>query len=138
MRILIALLLSFWTASAATYYVSTNGNDLSGDGAAWATAWRTIAKAESSIANGDTVTVGAGDYQEYVNISGITNMTFLGVSNAQSCAFRFSAPSNTVSGFRLIAAQNEGIAATWESFLRVEPAAHGTVITNCDVGDCPG
>ena len=84
------------------------GNDLSGDGAAWATAWRTIAKAESSIANGDTVTVGAGDYQEYVNISGITNVTFLGVSNAQSCAFRFSAPSNTVSGFRLIAAQNEG------------------------------
>ncbi|MGB5137785.1 MAG: hypothetical protein WBP29_04565, partial [Candidatus Zixiibacteriota bacterium] len=46
-------------ASAATYYVRTNGNDAS-NGTSWATAWKTVAKVNSSIVAGDEVRFGTG------------------------------------------------------------------------------
>jgi parallel beta-helix repeat protein len=56
-----ALLLSFaGSASAATYYVATNGNDTF-DGSSFAP-WRTLQHAVETIAPGDTILVRSGTY----------------------------------------------------------------------------
>ena len=62
---LILLLLIPLRASAATYYVSTTGNDTTGNGSN-GTPWRTIQKAASTVGQGDLVNVLPGMYQERV------------------------------------------------------------------------
>jgi hypothetical protein len=53
------------TASAATtWYVSTTGNDISGDGSA-GNPWKTITYALTQVSAGDTIIVGPGTYVEY-------------------------------------------------------------------------
>ena len=64
----------FWgacAASAATYYVATNGVD--SHAGSLAAPWRTIQKAANTLAPGDTVLVRGGVYNEAVkmNVSGI-------------------------------------------------------------------
>lgn len=44
------------------YYISTTGNDSTGNGLTPATAWATISKAFTSSANGDTIVCAAGTY----------------------------------------------------------------------------
>ena len=51
----------------STWYVSTAGNDTSGDGSQ-ANPWRTIQYAVSQAFEGDTVIVAAGEYVENVTI----------------------------------------------------------------------
>lgn len=121
-----------YSCGAATRYVSTNGTD-SGTAASWATAWRTLTYAEANAANGDTIQVGAGQFNESVYVSGITNLTWSTASNAQTRAFRVGTPSNTFSGFRLIDFQDELLA--WWAFFRLEKGADFTVITNCWIGE---
>ncbi len=54
-------------ARAATYYVSLSGDDLSPG--SQASPWRTIQRAATTMAPGDTVVVEDGDYDEVVNVS---------------------------------------------------------------------
>lgn len=49
-------------ARATTYYVATNGSDLTNDGKSTGAAYATIAKAVSSAAKGDTILVRGGTY----------------------------------------------------------------------------
>lgn len=44
-----------------TFYVSKTGND-NNNGTSWATAWATITKVNTTIANGDTVRFGSGKW----------------------------------------------------------------------------
>ena len=62
------LLLSGLNLSAATYYVATNGNNAA-DGSS-GTPWLTIGKAITNAAAGDTVSIGPGEYSEW-----LTNIT---------------------------------------------------------------
>lgn len=52
-------------ASAAEYVVSLQGDDAN-DGSSWQTAFRTIQRGVDALAPGDTLTIGAGEYHEYV------------------------------------------------------------------------
>lgn len=128
----LALFFSHLLTNAATFYVHTSGNDTTGDGLAWGTAWRTIGKAAATVASGSIVEVGAGNYNEYVQISSPTNVTFQTSSNAQTRAFRFSTAGNKIYGFRLVDSQDEG--QTWGSYVRIEAAAHNSVVSNCFIG----
>ena len=47
----------------ATYYISTTGNDSTGDGST-GNRWATLTKAVTSCANGDTIVIGDGVYNE--------------------------------------------------------------------------
>lgn len=135
MRFPLAILLTLsLPCLGATHYVSTNGTD-SGTATSWGAAWRTLAYAEAHAVNGDTIEIGQGDYEEYVYISGVTNLTWSSSSNATTAAFRVGSPSNTFTGLRLRGAQNAG--GAWGAYFRIEPAGHYTTITNCYVGDAP-
>jgi hypothetical protein len=61
LQLLLLLCSIAFTASAATKYVSTTGNN-SNSGNSWAQAWRTLQYAEDNIAAGDTVWVADGSY----------------------------------------------------------------------------
>lgn len=61
----LSLLLLAGAANAATYYVSTTGNDTNGTGAA-ATPWASLIKAVTVLAPGDTVLVQPGMYSNTV------------------------------------------------------------------------
>src|ERR1035438_5566900 len=54
-------------ASATTYYVSVGGSDL--DAGTSSQPWRTLARAASAVAPGDTVLVQPGVYDEYVQFT---------------------------------------------------------------------
>jgi len=53
------------TASAATYYVATTGSDTTGNGS-YATPWKTISKAATTMASGDVCQIRGGTYRETV------------------------------------------------------------------------
>lgn len=113
------------TASAATHYVATTGNDETGDGSA-ASPWRTITHAiqSPSTAEGDEILVGGGLYEESItnNVSngGKHRLTFKGgyradwardlrncpstvksPSTSAPCWYIENSVSNRVSGFVL-------------------------------------
>ncbi len=58
---------------AATYYVATTGNDVSGSGTS-SSPWRTMAKAETTASRGDTVYVAEGTYVENKSGSGYLSL----------------------------------------------------------------
>jgi hypothetical protein len=70
MRVLAVLFLVLQVSSvhAAVYYVSTKGNDNTGNGSS-SKPWRTINKAANQVRPGDTVNVLAGVYREHVVLS---------------------------------------------------------------------
>jgi len=55
------------SVSAASYYVSTSGNDA--NSGTQSSPWRTIQKAANTVVAGDVVTIGVGTYNENVTIS---------------------------------------------------------------------
>jgi len=63
---LLALLAGSLSVSAATYYVSTSGND-GNNGTSLSTPWRTINKAAQTMFAGDTVFIRGGTYRESVS-----------------------------------------------------------------------
>ena len=92
-KIQIAILFSLFIlaltahALAATYYVSTTGND--SNPGTHSQPWRTIQKAANTLAAGDTVTVNAGTYNERINVSGS------GTSESSRITFNASGTVNT-------------------------------------------
>jgi hypothetical protein len=64
-----------------TYYVSTSGNDTTGDGSAGAP-WLTIQHAVGTAASGDTIMVAAGTYVEVGQIVINKNLTIIGADKA--------------------------------------------------------
>jgi hypothetical protein len=86
-QLILTLYVLLWSAvaQAATYYVATTGNDTTGTGAVGAP-WRTIQKAATIAAAGDTVNVAAGTYQErhilFTNSGSVSGqITFVGAAN---------------------------------------------------------
>src|ERR1700751_6251970 len=69
-------------ARAATYYVSTSG-DNNNDGLSPTSAWRNIQYAADHVAGGDTVNILGGVYNELVNIpvSGSANAGYITFQN---------------------------------------------------------
>ena len=69
-RTVVVLIAALWwqTASAATYYVRSAGDDRA-DGASARTAFRTLVRAAQALDHGDTAVVGPGTYREAVLIA---------------------------------------------------------------------
>ena len=62
-----ACLFAVLAARAATYYVATGGNDATGDGLSWETAFATPKRALAVAADGDKVVVGDGTWTNVGN-----------------------------------------------------------------------
>jgi hypothetical protein len=69
-------------AAATVYYVDDSGNDGNG-GTGWGDAWQHIQYAINNVASGDTIMVGAGTYDETVNVVGFAGLTISGVDKTQ-------------------------------------------------------
>ena len=69
-RLILVLGTSFAVSSVigANYYVSTGGNDSTGNGSQ-ASPWRTIQKAANTVSAGDDVYVANGNYSEFVTVN---------------------------------------------------------------------
>jgi len=121
MKIIIVLVMLFFSAAwtfAATYYVSVNGDDK--NPGSKDKPWRTIQKASNSIAAGDVVIVGSGNYDERVELpAGLS-----GTSNAR-IVFR-AYPRRTV--------EMKGFVANRNNYIRIE----GFNITNHNPGSWLG
>lgn len=123
----------------AVYYVATNGLDSAAGTAA--APWRTISRAASATRAGDVVVVGPGEYREYVHEtdSGTADsyITYRGVPahTASVWAFRISGAFVRLEGLKFTG--YSGVSNTWGAAVRIEPGAHGTVITNCWISDAP-
>ena len=97
------------TASAATYYVGTNGND--GNPGTQTAPWRTIAKAANAMIAGDTAIVTAGLYGEKVSTarggSSGKRISFRASGKVVTKTFNINHDYVTVDGFEMTAA-NDG------------------------------
>lgn len=124
-----------WLAKAADFYVRKNGND--GDPGSSAQPWLTLNKAVSTIASGDTVFIGHGEFDEYVQVT-IGNTRWIAETNltVTNRAFRFDAPTNWLQGVKMTKACDAGW-RTWNAFCRLDSDAHWTTITNCHILDQP-
>lgn len=146
-------LLMVLSAQAANRYVSTNGNDTTGDGTTPGTAWFSLTNAMTHIGNYDTVYVGAGIFTEGAGfgVTVITNCTIVGAgpnltivqpTNAYGTAgapgsagrvFTVSAATNvtfqnmTIRYGRIISTSQSGAG------IGVTAAAASLVISNCVV-----
>jgi hypothetical protein len=84
----LALVLSFSlvattpVAAATTHYVDDSGSDLNG-GTSWADAWQTIQHAVGNVVSGDTIMVGAGTYDNTIDVVGFAGLTIRGVDKTQ-------------------------------------------------------
>ena len=134
MRNLLTLLLCGLTAWSADRYVSPGGAN-SGDAGSWGTAWATLTYAAANADSGDTIYVGEGEYNEYVTVQGKPNLTWIGTTNAVTCAFNLISATNTFDNLIFRRTQSEG--NTWLTMIRITSTAHGTVITNCQFRDTP-
>ncbi len=143
--------LAAWSLGAATYYVTTGGND-SSDGSI-GTPWLTVQKACNTVAAGDTVNVAAGNYNStnYITTSGtsVSRITFVGTSLPTLNYFSLVGNYVTVQGFNLAGPgsagsgdcsikasgnSNEVSGCTWTNttWIRgVELSGTGNTLTNC-------
>lgn len=134
--VLFAVLLLFpWLSRAATIHIALTGNDTTGDGSS-GNPYRTIAKGESVAVTGDTVNIWGGDFDEYVQVSGVLGVKFQSLSNAVFRAWRTDTASNTLSGVTLSKACDADW-RTWNAFLRIASDAHFTTVTNVKIIDQP-
>ena len=65
-------------ASAANHYVSQTGGNDSNDGLSWATPMQTITSGFSACANGDTLFIAAGTYNERVTLTASKYLSMMG------------------------------------------------------------
>lgn len=87
-RALLLLALLACSGHAATWYVSTTGNDTTGTGSE-GNPWRTIVHGINSMSGGDTLLIRAGTYEEQpYGTSGTGIETKSGLSNAQRTVIR--------------------------------------------------
>lgn len=82
-------------ADPGTYYVSTTGNDTTGDGSQ-GNSWRTIQHAidDATVSNGDTINVAAGTYQEDMTIN--KELTLQGAGKTTTTILRNTSTSQVV------------------------------------------
>jgi serralysin len=102
-------------ASAATYYVSTSGNDA--NSGVPSAPWRTIQKAANSMVAGDTAIVSGGTYNEKIRSvrsgSSSARITFKTTEGARVLSFStVDHDYITVDGFEMTGA-NDGYMLTW-------------------------
>lgn len=125
--------------TAATYYVSLAGND-SNPGSS-SLPWRNIGKAANLMVAGDTVIIGPGEYDEHVSetTSGAPD-SFITYRASQPYgaslrAFRLGGQYIRIDGLKLT--RYSGVENNWGAAIRIEAAAHNSVITNCWISDAP-
>jgi hypothetical protein len=128
-----ALFISLWltaglvAALATDYFVGTGGSDV-GAGTSLATKWATIGKGATTAANGDTVYVVAGTYNEgqvAIANSGVTLVATNGVTFKGG--FDINGKNNVgIFGFTIT---HEGTAYNMEPFL-IRDATNVTVMNN--------
>lgn len=134
LTLLVTLLWALQT-QAATYNVAVTGNDTTGDGSP-GNPWRTIQKGvDAALSPGDTVSVGAGDYDEYVTTkaSGSSGnpITIITTAGAELDAIRVRDHEYIViDGFTFTGAQDQ----LWAGHIRVEHDSHYLTVQNCQIG----
>lgn len=133
-KVAAAILLCASAVHSANYFVRLSGSD-GLDGLSIANAWQTIGKATTVAVSGDSVDIGPGDFDEYVQFTG-ANVRWFSNSNAITRAFRFDGPSNTLSGITLSKACDANW-RTWGAFLYLDSDAHFTTVTNCKIINQP-
>jgi parallel beta-helix repeat protein len=136
----VVLFIGVGIANAATYYVSTSGND-GNNGLSLTTAWRTIQHAADTLKAGDTVNVQSGTYNEKIveTTNGTANnrIIYQGVNNpvinsGGNTGFLIQGDYVTITGFTIRNATNYGV---W-----INQADYANVSYNimddfsCDVG----
>ncbi len=129
------LLISSVDLNAATYYVSTLGNN--GDVGGISTPWRTLQKAADTVVGGDLVLVATGDYDEVVTVnrsgSGQGSQIIFRSLNqygAKVTGFKLQGDYITVDGFTLEA-------STANEYGIIVNGHHHDTIINCHVLECP-
>jgi len=129
------VLLSSLHATAATYFVSLQGND-EGNGNS-GNPWRTLQKAANTVNGGDLVLVADGEYNEIVIITRSgqgtnTQIVFQSqnIHGAKSTGFKLQGDYITIDGFTLeaTAASEYGV---------IVNGHHHNTIKNCHVLECP-
>lgn len=115
----------------ATYFVSLTGSDSNSGSDSYPL--RTVQKAANLAQLGDIIEVAPGEYNEYVSTkaAGMPDrpITFRASGQVSIRAFRALHPFVTLDGFTLKGVQN-----AWGAHVRIEAAAHNTLITNCFIG----
>lgn len=98
LTILLAFFYAFFVSSvfAATYYVSTTGNDV--NSGTQISPWRTIQKATNTLSSGETVIVSVGTYGETVNVSR-SGIIFQANGVVTMKGFYITGNNTTVTGF---------------------------------------
>jgi hypothetical protein len=132
-----------WRVEAATYYVATNGNDISGNGSA-GNPWATISHADaSSLAPGDVVIVQAGTYAQ----TSANGAMLQASAGTQASPITYLANGNVIIDQSAFPGANYGIQVLVSgitlSGFEVRHAAHGIyfynvgygLVTNCVVHD---
>lgn len=139
MKSLILSLALALSAEATTYYVAKTGSD-SNPGTV-GSPWLTIGKAATVLVAGDTVIVGDGDYDEHVYETTSGTAGSLITYQAQNAhmasfrAFRAGGAFLKLDGFKLNL--YSGVGNTWGAAVRIETAANGCVVNNCEIRDQP-
>lgn len=127
LRICFALLVTAFSAAAATYYVAITGLDA--NPGTQAQPWLTVQKGANTAVAGDTVLVEAGTYTEDVTTtsSGVaTNrITFNGQQAATLRRFAIEHAYTTLTGFTL-----NGPATVGSSAIFLDEGAHYALVTN--------
>lgn len=128
--VLFILLVSIFSVNAATYYVKPHGSDAA-DGTSWATAWKTLNKAENSAGANSLIYVGDGRYREQsygsspllVLDNNAQNRTFISFNKSQavilantsasSIVLRFNTGANNISFVGFVIDGNNTESGAW-------------------------
>ena len=135
-RVILAALLSanFTAAQAATFYVSTNGDDTAAGGQS--SPWATLSYAATQISAGDTVLVNAGSYAEniLVTASGSAGapITFEAVGQVTMEGFRLDGDHLQVKGFYI-----RTLACDGQDSFGIEARGDHFVLENNDIYEMP-
>jgi hypothetical protein len=127
-RWILALLLTLVVSpawAATTYFVSTTGNDTTGDGSV-SLPWRTIQKCANTAASGDTCSVNDGTY----TISSGTNLCGGSGTSSFGCVTR---PGITFKSTTPLGAKLNGNSNTTDYGFHVTTGANGTVIQDFEM-----
>ena len=122
------------------YYVSTNGNDTTGDGTV-GLPWRTVTKAATVLVGGDRVIIQPGNYGEQVqeSTSGSAGSLITFQSEIPHAAvlkaFRLSGSYIKLDGLKLAGFAGNG--NTWGAATRIDTSSHNCIITNCWYSEAP-
>jgi len=124
----------------SVYYVSTNGNDTTGNGSQ-GLPWLTLTKAENSASDGDTVNVGAGTFQEATYLTAAKQIAWVGAgigstilrgNNSSRVIYLNSTKTKSFTGFTI-----SGASSGTQPAYQVEGGTGNmaTTFTNCDFID---